>query len=85
MGGAADRAASVAFALGCSLEEAQFAATFERVGPRAHGELAVDRPNVAMDRVVRHIQFTTDISLRQIAAQELEHPELPRCQLAILG
>ena len=38
-----------------------------------------------MDRVVRHIQFTPDIPLRQIAAQELEHPELPRRQLAILG
>ena len=60
-------------------------ATFERVGPRPHGQLAVDRPNVTMDRAVRHVQFTTDIPLRQIAAQELEHPELPLCQLGIFG
>ena len=51
-------------------------------GPRSRRACG-NRPNVAMDRVVRHIQLTTDIPLRQIAAQELEHPELPRCQLAI--
>lgn len=55
--------ASVAFAPEGSLEEAQLAAAFERVGPRRHGKLAVDRPDVAMNRVVGNIQFTTDISL----------------------
>ncbi len=53
--------------------------------PASARRVSVDRPNVAMDRGIRHVQFTTDIPLRQIAAQELEHPEFPRRQFAILG
>ena len=48
---------------GCPLEKPQFAAAFKRIGPRRHGKLAVDRPDVAVNRVMGNIQFTTDISL----------------------
>ena len=36
-----------------------------------------------MDCVRRHIQLTPDIPLREIAAQELEDPKLPRRQSAV--
>ena len=61
------------------------AAAFERAGPRAHRELAVDRPDMAMDRAVGHVQLMADIPLGQIAVQKLEHPELPLRQLLIRG
>jgi hypothetical protein len=67
------------------LEESELAGPLEGVGPRGNAELAVDRPDVAVKCVVRHIQFLADVALGQIAAQQLEHPALTPRQLPIPG
>ena len=67
------------------LEESELASALEGVGPRRDTELAVDRPDVAVHRVVGHVQLTADVPLGQIAVQQSEHPQFPLRQLLIPG
>ena len=65
------------------MHEAAFARPLDGVAPRGRPELTVDRPDMAMDRVVRHEQLPADLPFGKIAGQQFEHDEFPGCQLLI--
>src|SRR5690348_9841848 len=45
----------------------------DRLGPRPDAKLAVDRPRVAVDRVVREVQLAPDVPLRERPAEHAQH------------
>src|SRR5262245_15303344 len=49
----------------------------EGPGTRRGTELAVDRPSVAVDRVVRQVELAADVALREWAAEHPQDDELP--------
>jgi hypothetical protein len=53
-------------------------------GARGGTELAVDRPRVAVDRVVRQVQLTADVALGKRAREGAENGQLALAQGCLL-
>src|SRR5262245_66649598 len=61
-------------------EEAQLAGSPDRLLPPLDVELAVDRLQVGLDRVQRHVQLVADLPVRQAARQVAQDRQLPFAQ-----
>src|SRR5262249_27384346 len=66
-----------------SSDEAQLSRRFERGGARGDTELAIDRLRVRVDRVVREIELTTDVALRQASAEHSQDHQLTIAQCSV--
>src|SRR5436190_23889496 len=57
-------------------DQTELARLLECLGPRRDAELAVDRPGVAVNRVVRQVELATDVALGEPPAQQPQDDEL---------
>src|SRR5262245_47251170 len=65
------------------LDEPERTCLLQRFGPRGRTELAVDRPRVAVDRVVREVELAADVPLGQAAAEHAQNRQLTLAQRSL--